>query len=149
MKSCLCLAVALLVVVPVSGAYGFSAGPETGKTELTIYDMNGQPLGTVRNSLVDAEGDIVFVILALGTEPAQDRREIIVPLRALSFHERSSVIVLKMSAEQLAAAPEFHFSDLSDPSFGERVYEFYGQYPAWKERGVNRIGNEENTAHTI
>ncbi len=149
MKTSLWLVVVLLALTCGPGAYGFSPVSETKKTELMIYDLNGYPLGTIKNSLVDAEGDIVFIILALGTEADQSRKEIIVPLSAFSFDETSSLILLRMSAEQVAAAPEFHFSDLRDPSFGEKIYEFYGETPGRKQKGIGRILETEEVFYPI
>ncbi len=97
--------------------------------QLAVKNAQGDYVGTISNALADPMGNITFVILSLGG--GGETKNIVVPVSA--FSQDGGELVLNMDESQLAAAPEFHMSDLNDPSFGERVYRYYGQVPPWSE----------------
>ena len=107
--------------------------------ELAVKNSDGEYVGTVSNALADPMGNITFVILSLGGNQGE-QKEVVVPVYAFS-QDGDSGLMVNMSNAQLAAAPEFHMSDLSDPTFGDRVYRYYGQVPPWSEGAPG--GNSE------
>ena len=52
-----------------------------------------------------------------------------------SFDQENGILILKVTESQLTSVPEFHDSDLNDPAFAERVYQFFGLAPSWSEKG--------------
>ncbi len=99
---------------------------------LAVKNWKGEYIGSVKHVLTDSSsGSIVFVILSLGPEGT---KEIAVPVRSFSSYDyENGFLVLNVSKEILAAAPEFQVSDLKDPAFTERVYQFFGLAPSWKD----------------
>ncbi len=99
---------------------------------LTVKNWKGDYIGSVRHVLTDSStGNIVFVILSLGKE---GEKEVAVPVSSFSSYDfENGFLILNVSKDILAAAPEFHASDLKDPAFPEKVYRFYGLAPSWKD----------------
>ena len=114
-------------------SFGSIACAAGGKDEgMVVKNWKGEYLGSVEHVLTDpSTGDIVFVILSFGQDA---KKEIAVPVRSFSSYDyENGFLVLNVSKGILAAAPEFHVSDLKDPAFVERVYQFFGLAPYWKE----------------
>ncbi len=49
------------------------------------------------------------------------------------FRFESETLLLNMTKEQLASAPEFKESELSDPGYAGDLYRCYGLMPPWTE----------------
>ncbi len=60
------------------------------------------------------------------------KKEIAIPAASFTTNSKRKLL-LDVSREKLAAAPEFKVSDLSDPKCGETVYRFFGLMPPWTE----------------
>jgi hypothetical protein len=133
-KTMTILAAALLLLALGHNAGALTEGAlEDRSSELAVKNPGGEYVGTISNALADPMGNITFVILSLGVDKGGDKN-IVVPVYAFS-HDGRAGLVLNMTDSQLAAAPEFRMSDLNDPTFGDRVYRFYGQVPPWS-RGL-------------
>jgi hypothetical protein len=104
-----------------------------------LEDVDGEFLGRVTDFVVDSEGRIEFAIVQLGfPEVGRDSKLVAVPFSALSGSE-GKYYVLDTTREKLASAPGFDAKkDLSDPSFTENVYEYFGLQPPWTEGGQER-----------
>jgi hypothetical protein len=98
---------------------------------LAVRNWKGEYIGSVQHVLLDSSsGNVAFIILLLYRE----KREVLIPLRSFSSYDRkNATLVLSVSKEILAAAPDFHLSDLEDPAFAERVHRFFGQVPLWAD----------------
>jgi len=118
------------VILLSFGAIAYAAGDQ--EEGLAVKNWKGEYVGSVRHVLTDSSsGDIVFIILSLGEEA---KKEIVVPVRSFSSYDyENGFLILNVSKEILAGAPEFHVSDLKDPAFVERVYRFFGVAPSWKD----------------
>ncbi len=130
----------VLITALVFVNFGLFAYAPVGKTEtenqqevLVVKDSMGQYVGTVTNFLEDSSGNIAFIILSTSGQGEQGNKEVAIPLGFLSYDNENGMIVLNLSREELAAAPGFDVSDLSDPIFAEKVYRFFGLMPAWRE----------------
>jgi hypothetical protein len=86
---------------------------------------------------MDSSGNIAFIVLSLGKEREQGKKEIAVPLGMFSYDHENRIIVLNVGKEELAAAPAFAMSDLTDPTFAEKVYRCFGLMPSWTEEQEN------------
>ncbi len=124
------LTTAILLVFG-SMAYALTDGAATPSHEqsITVRTAEGESIGTVTNALLDASGNLAFIILS--TNVGQGNKEIAVPVGAFTFDPESKVIILSIGSEKLSVAPEFNISDLNDPTFAQRVYRFFGMMPAW------------------
>ncbi len=124
----------ITVVVLTSVAYVLAAGAETTDQQEAIIVQNskGEYVGTVTDALVDSAGNIGFIIVSIGEEGGQGQKKIAVPTASFSTNSERKLI-LDVSKEKLAAAPEFEASDLSDPNFAGNVYQYFGLVPAWPE----------------
>jgi len=124
-----------LVLATFALLLGFAiAHAVAGQSEegLTVKNWKGEYIGSIKHVLTDSSnGNIVFVVLSLGQE---GKREIAVPVRSFSSYDfENGFLVLNVSKEILATAPEFHISDLQDPAFVENVYRFFGVAPSWED----------------
>jgi hypothetical protein len=133
MKRLLVLATAIILMSFGLVAYRTvgRAGGGNQEDALVVKNWKGKYIGSIKHVLVDSRTrETTFVILSLGKE---GKKEIAVPVRAFSYDHRDGILVLIASEQDLATAPEFHASDLSDPTFAERVYRFFGQAPSWTD----------------
>jgi sporulation protein YlmC with PRC-barrel domain len=107
------------------------AKSENQEEALVVKNWKGEYIGSVQHVLLDSStGNVAFIILSLGKE----KREIVIPLRSFSSYDpQNGTLVLNVSKGILIAAPEFHISDLKDPTFAERVYRFFGEAPPWTD----------------
>ncbi|HVP77418.1 MAG TPA: PRC-barrel domain-containing protein [Thermodesulfobacteriota bacterium] len=108
------------------------AETENQQQVIVVKDSTGQYVGTITNVLADSSGDITFIILSISEPGEPGNKEIAIPLGILSYDDEKGMI-LNLSKEELAAAPGFDVSDLSDSTFAEKVYRFFGLVPAWDE----------------
>jgi len=124
------LALATFAILLSFGAIAYAGGNQ--EESLAVKNWKGEYVGSVRHVLTDpSSGNIVFVILSLGEE---GKKEIVVPVHSFSSYDyENGFLILNVSKEILAGAPEFHVSDLKDPAFVERVYRFFGVAPSWKD----------------
>jgi hypothetical protein len=131
------LAVTALVILVSFGslAHAFEPGAATQdqKESLIVRDSRGAFVGTVANALQDQSGKILFVVLSLGEVPGQVSKIVAVPLKDFTYDYKNASLVVNISKEHLSAAPEFDASALDDPQFAERVYQYFGESPAWTE----------------
>ncbi len=136
MKKIMTILAAALLLLSLGHNAGALTDPgafEERSSDLAVKNPSGEYVGIISNALADPMGNISFVILSLGADKGGDKN-VVVPVYAFS-HNGGEGLVLNMTDSQLAAAPEFRISDLNDPTFGDRVYRFYGQVPPWS-RGL-------------
>ncbi len=127
------IAIVVLSVVLISYAMPATAETDDQQAGIAVKNVNGRYVGTVSNALVDSSGKILFIIVSLGEEMGQGKKDVVIPADTFSYDSESKDLVVNLSQEQLALAPEFNISDLGDPTFADRINQFYGQAPAWEE----------------
>jgi hypothetical protein len=134
MKKLLALITAVILLNFGSMAYAVDDKADSldQQRAMVVKNSKGEYVGTISNALMDSSGNIAFIILVLGEEE-QQKKEIAVPSVAFTYDHANKNLLLNISYETLAKAPEFNISDLSDPTFAEKVYRFYGRMPAWTE----------------
>ena len=113
-------------------SFGITYAMADQEEGLAVKNWKGEFIGSVKHVLTEpSSGNIVFVVLSLGQEGMKD---IAVPVKSFSSYDyENGYLVLNVSKEILAAAPEFRVSDLKDPAFVERVYRFFGLAPSWMD----------------
>ena len=138
MRKLWALVMAAIFIGFASMAFAVDAGAKSSKQKeaLVVKSWKGEYIGSVQHVLSNsATGITTFVILSLGKE----KKEIVIPLASFSsFDEENGIFILNVSKETLKAAPEFHLSDLKDPSFAEKVYRFFGEAPPWTDKPRER-----------
>ncbi len=122
---------ALFLLMVSSGAHAITPKSSLDQQAMVVKNSSGEEVGTISKALEDPNGDIAFVIVSLNNEHA-GKKDIVVPVSALSS-DGSQGLILDMTDQQLAAAPEFRASDLQNPGYADRLYRFYGQTPPWSE----------------
>ncbi len=132
-KLSILLTVVVFSLVLISYTMSANAEKQNQETTIGVKNVEGQYVGTVSNALVGPSGNIIFVIVSLGDEMGQGKKDVVIPLDVLSYDSETKDLVVNLSREQLALAPEFNLSDLDDPGFAERINQFYGLAPAWEE----------------
>ena len=135
MKKLLTLITIMTLISFGSVVYAFDPEAQTQNQEeaLVVTNPEGQYIGTVANTLVTPSGQILFIILSVGGEPGEQKKEIAIPLSRFLYDQESGTLILNVEGEKLAIAPEFNISDLDDPSFATNVYKFFGEAPSWVE----------------
>ena len=113
-------------------SFGITYAMADQEEGLAVKNWKGEFIGSVKHVLTEpSSGNIVFVVLSLGQEGMKD---IAVPVKSFSSYDyENGYLVLNVSKEILAAAPEFRVSDLKDPAFVERVFRFFGLAPSWMD----------------
>jgi len=133
------LSVVITVVALINfGLVAYAAAFDKAETEnqqeaIVVKNMAGEYVGTVTNLLVDSSGDVGFIVLSIGEDKDQGKTEVAVPLGIFSYDTEHKSLIVNISKKELAAAPRFDVSDLTDPAFAEKVYRFFGLMPAWTE----------------
>ncbi len=127
------LAAALFLgLASASDAVKDRAGLGKQNEALVVKNVKGENIGTIRGALEDPLGNIAFVIVTLKDEK-NGKKEVVVPVNAFSQGTENGSFVLDLSNDVLASAPEFNASNLNDPAYAEKIYQFYGQTPPWSE----------------
>jgi sporulation protein YlmC with PRC-barrel domain len=155
----------LILVAMAFMAFGFAAGASAAGMDKSIgkeakdvsaligkdvVNMEGETLGEVRDFIHDENGEISLAILSHGGFMGMGEKDVAVPYSALSFSESEDHFVLNVSKDQLAGAPEIRGDEnLSDRSFAEEVYRYFGERPYWTDEGTGTreyFGADEDTS---
>ncbi len=122
----------VITTVILITAYVLAYGAETADQQgvWIVQNSEGEYVGTITKALIDSSGNIRFIIVSIGEKMGE--KEIAVPTACFSTNKQRNLL-LNVSREKLAEAPEFKVSDLSDPNFAETVYRFFGVMPSWTE----------------
>ena len=137
MKRSLALLTTVLLMSVVTSLYALTdkAKSENQQESIAVNNSKGEYVGTLTNVLVDSDGNIGFIIVSIGHDRNQDKKDIAVPLITFFYDREKRLLILDVSTETLLAAPEFKTSDLGDPAFAERTYRYFGLMPSWTTEG--------------
>jgi len=137
MKKSLAVVTVVILMSVVSSLYALTdkAKIEPQQETIVINNSKGEYVGTLTNLLVDSAGNIGFIVISIGNDDKQDKKDIAVPLITFSYDREKRLIILDVSTETLSAAPAFKASELSDPAFAEKTYRYFGLMPSWTTEG--------------
>jgi sporulation protein YlmC with PRC-barrel domain len=100
-----------------------------------VFNLGGEHLGKIEDFMVDMEsGRIAYAVLSFGGVLGIGDKLFAVPPEALMLDEKNRCFVLDVDKGTLRDAPGFErnrWPDLADPTFGARVYSYYGRKPYW------------------
>jgi hypothetical protein len=135
MKTKLTVLMAVILIGLASTAFAIvdESGAQNQQEAMVVKNPNGESVGTVTNVLVDSFGNIGFIIVGIGEATGNGKKEVVVPVIIFAYDGQSQTLFLDMTKEQLTAAPEFNVSDLDDPAYAGRIYQYYGVAPSWTE----------------
>ena len=135
MKTKLTVLMAVISIGLASTAFAIvdESGTQNQQEAVVVKNSNGESVGTVTNVLVDSSGNIGFIIVGIGEGTGNGKKEVVVPVIIFAYDGQSQTLFLNMTKEQLTAAPEFNVSDLDDPEYAGRIYQYYGVAPSWTE----------------
>src|ERR1044071_5201642 len=110
-----------------------SAGTLTGDR---VRNAAGDDLGKVEDIMLDVpSGRIAYAVLSFGGFLGMGNKLFAVPWNALTLDEAEHEFVLNVDKATLENAPGFdkdNWPDMSDPSWGNKVYSHYGYTPDWE-----------------
>jgi len=98
-----------------------------------VENPQGEVLGRISDLIVDSQGRVDLVVLSHGGFLRIGEKDTAVPFNALRYDQTGKRLTLDISKEQLAAAPTFKMTDLSDQKRAEEIYRYFGQQPYWSE----------------
>jgi sporulation protein YlmC with PRC-barrel domain len=103
----------------------------------TVRNSAGEDLGNVKEIMIDIpSGRVAYAVLSFGGVLGVGNKLFAVPWDAFTLDEDRKEFVLNIDRARLENAPGFdkdNWPDMADPSFGEKVYNYYGVRPYWEE----------------
>ena len=140
----------IALVLVISGAFAADMMSERSATTQwasniigsTVKNLQGETLGTITD-LTLSNDRVTFAVISHGGILGIGDKLIPVPMNALKIADDKSVL-LDISKEKLATAPNFEknakqYPDFSNRQYTEDTYRFYGVQPHWKERGTEHM----------
>jgi sporulation protein YlmC with PRC-barrel domain len=102
-----------------------------------LVNTRGEELGTVRDFVTDSEGRISFAIVSHGGFLGFGEKKVAVPYSALTYDKDNQHFTCDFSGDRFAGAPEIEDeTKLSDRSFAEEIYRYFGLQPYWTEESM-------------
>jgi ribosomal 30S subunit maturation factor RimM len=121
----------------VGGGSGFATSDVDHWIGKEVINQEGRNLGVITDFVRDEEDRMVFALV----DNAKLDKRVAVPFSALSFDEGREYVALNMSEDRFADAPDFEdWSELTDRSYIEENYRYFGETPYWTERGIEDRG---------
>ncbi len=100
-----------------------------------VYNAQGEKLGHVESVMLDKRrGNVAYAVMSFGGFLGMGEKQHPLPWSTLKYDEKQDGYVVNLSKEQLEKAPTFDrggAARLTDPSYGESVYKYYGATPYW------------------
>ncbi len=96
-----------------------------------VKDVQGNTVGIVNNFVLDPQKHAFAVVYDKST-----RKTIAIPAEAFSSIGQDNTLVLNISKDQLASAPEFDQAFMANPAWGLDLYREYGIQPGFSDEGM-------------
>jgi sporulation protein YlmC with PRC-barrel domain len=119
---------------PTTGRYRrvLSASTLTGDD---VYNPAGEKLGKIDEIMIDLpSGRVAYAVLSFGGFLGLGDKLFAIPWSRLQVDEENRRFLLNVDRATLERAEGFdkdNWPDMSDQSWGRRVYEYYGATPYW------------------
>ena len=102
----------------------------------SVKNTAGEDLGKIKDIMLDVdEGRIAYAVLSFGGFLGLGDKLFAVPWNALRLDAPDHSFIFDVDKETLKAAEGFdkdHWPDMTDPSWGARIHEYYGTRPYWE-----------------
>jgi sporulation protein YlmC with PRC-barrel domain len=99
----------------------------------TVVDRRGEDLGVIEDIVIDVQrGAVAYAVVACGP----GGRLFAIPWNAITLDTTRHRFILDAEKERFEHAPGFdkdHWPSMADPSWANKVHEFFGARPYWNE----------------
>ena len=134
------LVIAFAVGVFVGGVYySGKSNTEWGRAYtvsevvgVEVKSPQGEDFGKINDYVIDTNGRIPFAILSYG------EKSVAIPFGTLTYSSEGKHLVLNLSKEKLDSAPAFDKSALTNRTWVEDTYKYFGQAPYWSDAGMTQ-----------
>ena len=100
-----------------------------------VVNAAGENIGKIDEIMIDTiTGRVAYAVLSFGGFMGMGDKLFAIPWSRLSLDEDDKVFRLDIDKETLEAAPGFdkdNWPDMTDRSWGTRIYEYYHTDPYW------------------
>jgi sporulation protein YlmC with PRC-barrel domain len=100
---------------------------------LTVKDKKGEQLGQVEDIVIDARGQVQYIILSHGGVLGIGDKLVPIPYKASRVDvEKNALVLDNVDKQMLEKAPNFDKKDwknIGEPEWDRKVYGYYGQEP--------------------
>jgi len=101
-----------------------------------VRNTAGDSLGKIEELMIDLPtGQVAYAVLSFGGFLGMGDKLFAIPWSALRLDEDAHEFVLSVSKERLEKAPGFdksNWPDMTDPSWGRSIHDYYGQEVYWE-----------------
>ena len=101
-----------------------------------VVNTAGEDLGKIQDVMIDTPtGRVAYAVLSFGGFLGMGDKLFAIPWDRLSLDEENKRFVLNIDRAKLEMAPGFdkdNWPDMADPSWGSRIYSYYGSHPYWE-----------------
>jgi sporulation protein YlmC with PRC-barrel domain len=103
-----------------------------------VRNSSGEDLGKIDEIMIDIPtGRVAYAVLSFGGFLGMGDRLFAIPWSILKVDEDNKCLLLDVDKNVLKNAPGFdkdNWPDMSDTTWGSRVYTYYHAEPYWEER---------------
>ena len=101
----------------------------------TVYNTAGENMGTIEDVMLEkTANDIMFAVIGFGGFLGIGDRHYPLPWEKLTYDTNMGGFVVDLDRRMIEGAPSYtdeSTASWEDPTWGKRVYEYYGAHPYW------------------
>jgi sporulation protein YlmC with PRC-barrel domain len=101
-----------------------------------VVNAAGEDLGKIDEIMIDTPtGRVAYAVLSFGGFLGMGNKLFAIPWDKFALDEQNKRFVLNIDRAKLEQAPGFdkdNWPDMADPSWGSRIYSYYGSHPYWE-----------------
>ena len=101
-----------------------------------VENAEGENLGTLKDIMLDVQsGRVAYAVLDFGGFMGMGNKLFAIPFGAFRVDEGAHALILSADRETLKSAEGFdknNWPDTTDPEWGRRIHDYYGQTPYWE-----------------
>ena len=101
----------------------------------SVHNAEGEKLGTLKDFMLDvSSGRVAYAVLDYGGFMGMGNKLFAIPFGAFRFDEDSHTLIVSIDKDVLENAEGFdedNWPDTTDPDWGRRMHDYYGQTPYW------------------
>jgi sporulation protein YlmC with PRC-barrel domain len=105
-----------------------------------VVNTAGETIGKIDEIMIDTvTGRVAYAVLSFGGFLGMGDKLFAIPWSRLSLDEDNKVFVLSVDRATLEKAPGFdknNWPDMTEHSWGVRIYEYYGVAPYWDDGDI-------------
>jgi hypothetical protein len=111
-----------------------------------VKSAEGEDLGSVKDFCWDPEGRVSFAIVSHGGLLGFFETKVAVPYSALTYDKEAQHFTTTISKDRFANAPAIKDeANLTDRSFADEIYRYFGQQPYWTEESMEKSSSLDDS----